>query len=188
MHDVYANAVRVRASPYEVTLDFAVIDPELGATTPVTRISLPHATQPAILDRLRIAHHEWQVREAMRLPDATGGRLDDGTWAYAGHRRVRDGARVALLTVPGLLRFDIHGRGDSFSFHVRNLSDEDFVADVEESAPRPAPRRGGRPLRTEYQVRTRLASGAGVRVVIHVSPYTGALETEHSAVALIDPA
>lgn len=41
---------------------------------------------------------------------------------YAGHRRVRDGARVALKTIPGLLRFDVHPRADCFSFVVRNLS------------------------------------------------------------------
>ena len=186
MHGVYANAVRVRSSPYEITLDFAIADPAVEATTPVTRISLPHGAERGILDKLRSAHHDWQVREAMRLPDATEGRLPDGTWACAGHRRVRDGARVALLTVPGLLRFDIHGRADSFSFHVRNLSGADFVASVEESEARPAPRSGASP-RTEYQLRTQLASGARVRVVVHVSPFAGGLEADHSAVVLVEP-
>lgn len=186
MHGVYANAVRVGRSPYEVTLDFAVVDEEFGATIPVQRIALGHGADTAVLERLRAGHHAWQVDQAMRLPDATHARLEDGTWAYAGHRRVRDGARVALLTVPGLLRFDIHGRADSFSFHIRNLSGADFTATVQESPARPAPRRAG-PPRTEYEMRTRLATGAGVRLVVHVSPYTGALETDHSCVALVDP-
>jgi hypothetical protein len=176
----------VHRSPYEVTLDFAVVDPGLDATTPVARIDLPLAAQRPTIDRLRAAHDDWQVAQAMTLPDATQGRLADDTWAFAGHRRVRDGARVALLVVPGLLRFDIHGRGDSFSFHVRNLGSEEFGAPIEETAPRAAPRRRGSP-RTEHELRTRLASGAGVRIVVHVSPYTGALETDHSAVALVEP-
>jgi hypothetical protein len=177
--------VRVGRSRYEVTLDFACADPEMDVATAVSRLSLAPAVERELVAQLRQAHLEWQVQQAMALPDATGGRLADGSWAYAGHRRVRDGARVALLTVPGLLRFDIHGRGDSFSFHVRNLSHGELPPTVHESGPRPAPRRHGRPL-TEYQLHARLPSGVRVRLVVHVSPYTGALEGAHSVVALID--
>lgn len=187
MGGVYANAVQVHRSRYEVTLDFLLCDADVG-TTPVERIALAHGAERATVDRLRAAFEEWQVAQAMRLPDATHARLADGTWAFAGHRRVRDGARVALITVPGLLRFDIHGRGDSFSFHIRNLSDDDFAMGVRESVPRGARRPRGSAPRTEYELRTRLASGAQVRVVAHISPYTGALETDHSAVVLVEPA
>lgn len=183
---MYANAVRVHGSSYEVTLDFARIDAEMSVATPVVRVSVAHAVEGQLVEKLRQAHQEWQVQQAMSMPDATAGRLADGTWAYAGHRRVRDGARVALLTVPGLLRFDIHGRGDSFSFHVRNLSGNDFVGAVKESEGRSAPRRG--PARTEYQLRTELPGGVRVRLVAHVSPYTGALESDNSAVALVETA
>ena len=173
-------------SAYESTLDFAVVDPSLGAATPVVRIDLPLGGQDEILEQLRAAHHAWQVERAMRAPDATHFRLADGTWAFAGHRRIRDGARVALVTVPGLLRFDLHRRSDAFSFHVRNLGGGAPDAPIQERGPSPAPPGPDGVPRNEYVLRLRLVTGRRVRIVAHISPYTGALETDNSAVVLVE--
>lgn len=178
----------MHSSVYEATLDFAVLDPALDAATPVVRIDLPLDGQGEILERLRADHNAWQVERAMRAPDATHFRLADGTWAFAGHRRIRDGARVALVTVPGLLRFDLHRRSDSFSFHVRDLGSGGPDAPIQERGPGAAPPGPDGVPRNEYVMHMRLLTGARVRIVAHISPYTGALETDNSAVVLVEEA
>jgi hypothetical protein len=175
----------VHQSAYEVTLDFALVDAGLETATPVVRIDLPHGGHEEILDRLREGYHDWQVAHAMRAPDGTAVRLADGTWAFAGHRRIRDGARVALVTVPGLLRFDLHRRSDSFSFHVRDLGGGELDAPIQESGPGAAPAGPDGAPRNAYTLRMRTTAGTAVRIVAHIAPYTGALETDNSAVALV---
>ena len=175
-------------SVYEVTLDFGLVDAAFGPPVPVVRINLPLAGQEEILEQLRGAHHAWQVERAMHAPDATAFQLADGTWAYAGHRRIRDGARVALVTVPGLVRFDLHRRSDSFSFGVRDLGAGQLDGPIRETGPHTAPPGPDGGPRNEYVLRMRTVGGTVVRIVAHIAPYTGALETDNSAVALVQEA
>jgi hypothetical protein len=125
-----------------------------------------------------------QVERAMALPDGACVRLPDGTTAYAAHRRVRDGARVALIVIPGVLRFDVHPRADTFSFGVRNLTGLPPSAAARELPVRPHHRADGPPL-NEYELRLRTPLGDDVRIVVRVPPYFGALESDYSAVALV---
>ncbi|HEV7804406.1 MAG TPA: hypothetical protein VGO80_01190 [Solirubrobacteraceae bacterium] len=128
--------------------------------------------------------HARQIERAMALADGARARLADGTIAYAGHRCVRDGARVALITIADLLRFDVHPRADCFSFNVRNLSGLPLTDDAHELPVRPYERLDGPPL-NEYELRLTTPAGFDVCIVVRVPPYFGALEHEYSAVALV---
>lgn len=125
-----------------------------------------------------------QVEAAMALADGASVRLPDGTIAHVGHRRVRDGARVALITIPELLRFDVHPRADSFSFGVRNLTGLPPTTAARELPVRPHHRDDGPPL-NEYELRLTTPHGDDVCIVVRVPPYFGALENDYSAVALV---
>lgn len=127
-----------------------------------------------------------QIERAMALGDGASLRLADGTVLHAGHRCVRDGARVALITIPGLLRFDVHPRADCFSFTVRNLTGLPAVGPARELPVRPYHRPEGLPL-NEYEVRLAAPDGRDVCIVVRVPPYVGALESDYSAVALVRP-
>ena len=92
-----------------------------GGAGVVAHLDLVPPPEPSLtLDP--VAHRKRQVEYAMTLPDETSQRLPDGTLAYVAHRTVRDGARVGLIHIPELLRFDVHPRADCFSFTVRNLT------------------------------------------------------------------
>lgn len=149
-----------------------VVHVDLPAPTSATVSAHPRATQMR------------QIERAMQLPDGACERLSDGTMAYAGHRRVRDGARVALVTIPDLLRFDVHPRADTFSFNVRNLSGLPVTDNAHELPVRPYHRADGPPL-NEYELQLRTANGFGVCIVVRVPPYFGALENQYSAIALM---
>jgi hypothetical protein len=128
-----------------------------------------------------------QVQRGMALADGESLRLADGTMLHAGHRRVRDGARVALITIGGLLRFDVHPRADCFSFTVRNLTGLPAVGPARELPVRPYHDVDGPPL-NEYELRLVAPDGRAVVIVVRVPPYLGGLECDYSAVALIGPA
>ena len=120
----------------------------------------------------------------MALADGASRRLPDGTIAYAGHRRVRDGARVALITIPGLLRFDVRPQADCFSFTVRNLTGLPAASAARELPVRPHHRADGPPL-NEYELQLVTPDGKEVCIVVRMPPYLGALENDYSAVALV---
>ena len=120
----------------------------------------------------------------MALADGASARLSDGTLAYAAHRKVRDGARVALIHIPDMLRFDVHPRADTFSFNVRNLNGAPVTDNAHELPVRPYHRPDGPPL-NEYELQLRTAQGHEVCIVVRVPPYFGALENDYSAVALL---
>jgi len=124
------------------------------------------------------------VERAMGLEDGASLTLADGTVAYAGHRRVRDGARVALITIPGLLRFDVHPRADCFSFTVRNLTGLEASGPARELPVRPYHRPEGLPL-NEYELQLTAPGGHNVCIVVRVPPYQGELEHVYAAVALV---
>ncbi|MDX6676234.1 MAG: hypothetical protein QOE31_286 [Solirubrobacteraceae bacterium] len=125
-----------------------------------------------------------QVERGMALADGDCVLLADGTVLHAGHRCVRDGARVALITIPGLLRFDVHPRADCFSFTVRNLTGLAAVGPARELPVRPYHRPEGLPL-NEYELRLSAPDGRDVCIVVRVPPYLGALESDYSAVAIV---
>jgi hypothetical protein len=104
--------------------------------------------------------------------------------AYAAHRRVRDGARVALITIPDLLRFDVHPRADTFSFNVRNLTGLPVAGPARELPVRPHHRSDG-PALNEYELALESPDGRDVCIVARVPPYLGALENDYSAIALV---
>jgi len=124
------------------------------------------------------------VERAMALQDGDCLTLADGTIAYAGHRRVRDGARVALITIPELLRFDVHPRADCFSFTVRNLTGLAASGPARELPVRPYHRPEGLPL-NEYELQLTAPGGRDVCIVVRVPPYLGELEHDYAAVALV---
>jgi hypothetical protein len=97
---------------------------------------------------------------------------------------VRDGARVALITIPELLRFDVHPRADCFSFTVRNLTGQAATGPARELPARPHHRDEGPPL-NEYELELSTPDGRAVWIVVRIPPYLGALESDYSAVALI---
>lgn len=132
----------------------------------------------------RVESRQWQVERAMALADGTCAQLADGTVAYAGHRRVRDGARVALITIDGLLRFDVFPRADCFAFNVRNLTGLPAPGAARELPVRPHHRAEGPPL-NEYELRLTTPLGHDVCIVVRMPPYFGALENDYSAVALV---
>jgi len=153
-----------------------------GAATDV-RVDLPAPIALRVpLDARALRAQE--VERAMALPDGASRRSRAGTAMYAGHRRVRDGARVALITIPGLLRFDVHPRADCFSFNVRNLSGRPAAGPVRELPVRPHHRAEGPPL-NEYELQLTVPDGREVCIVVRVPPYFGALASDYSAVALI---
>ncbi|MCW3014707.1 MAG: hypothetical protein JWO02_1799 [Solirubrobacterales bacterium] len=128
------------------------------------------------------------VARAMALGD--GERLTlarGGPSLYAGHRRVQDGARVALLTVPGVLRLDVHPQGDSLNLAVRNLSRHELPADTGGMSQGAHRTPDGRSL-NEYRTRIALPGDLQVWLVIRVSPFAGELLRDHSAIAIVDGA
>ena len=148
----------------------------------VVHLNLPSA--PAAATHDPDARHARQIERAMALADGASERLPDGTMAYAAHRRVRDGARVALIHVPHLLRFDVHPRADCFSLHVRSLEGEPVPTNAHELPVRPYHRPDGPPL-NEYELQLRTARGFGVCIVVRMPPYFGALENDYSAILLL---
>ena len=148
----------------------------------VVHLDLPSA--PARAPEDVDARHARQIERAMALSDGACARLPDGTMAYASHRRIRDGARVALITIPHLLRFDVHPRADCFSLHVRNLLGLPVTDSAHELPVRPYHRADGPPL-NEYELQLKTADGYDVCLVLRMSPYFGALENDYSAVALV---
>ena len=120
----------------------------------------------------------------MALADGASLRLPGGPIAYAGHRRVRDGARVALITIPGLLRFDVRPQADCFSFTVRNLTGLPAASAARELPVRPHHRADGPPL-NEYELQLVSPDGREVCIVVRMPPYLGALENDYSAAALV---
>jgi hypothetical protein len=125
-----------------------------------------------------------EIERAMALADGQSLRLPGGTTAYAGHRRVRDGARVALITIADLLRFDVHPRADCFSFTVRNLTGVPAAGPARELPVRPHHREQGPPL-NEYELQLTAPDGRDVCIIVRVPPYLGALECDYSAVAIV---
>ncbi len=128
---------------------------------------------------------ERQIAAAMALEDGTSVRFGDGTVACAGRRAVRDGARVALLTVPGLLRFDLGCRADTLNFAVRQLSGGELEEDLCQS-PVHGIRAPDGTRRNEYRFRFALRDGPRVQIVVWLAEFRGELVREHSAIALID--
>jgi hypothetical protein len=154
-----------------------------GSGATVVHVELP-AAAPAQQSVASAETHEQQIERAMALPDGGCARLAGGMIAYAGHRLVRDGARVALVTIPQLLRFDVHPRADCFSFNVRNLNGLPVRDNAQELPVRPYYRPDGPPL-NEYELQLTTPEGYAVCIVVRVPPYFGALEHEYAAVALL---
>jgi hypothetical protein len=152
-----------------------------GAT--VVHLDLPAPTSAQVSVHAREPRAQ-QIERAMALADGARVRLPDGTIAYAAHRLVRDGARVALITIPNLLRFDVHPRADTFSFSVRNLNGLPVRDNARELPVRPYHRLDGPPL-NEYELQLKTPEGYDVCIVVRVPPYFGALEHEYAAVALL---
>lgn len=125
-----------------------------------------------------------RIERAMALADGASLLLPDGTVAYAGHRLVRDGARVALITIPDLLRFDVRPQADCFSFTVRNLTGIPAASAARELPVRPHHRAEGPPL-NEYELQLVTPDGHDVCIVVRMPPYFGALENDYSAIALV---
>ena len=148
----------------------------------VVHLDLPSA--PVRAPQSADERHARQIERAMALADGAAARLPDGTMAYASHRPVRDGARVALINIPHLLRFDVHPRADSFSLHVRNLNGLPVTGNAQELPVRPYHRPDGPPL-NEYELQVKTADGYDVCVVVRMPPYFGALENDYSAIALV---
>jgi hypothetical protein len=155
-----------------------------GGGSTVVHLDLPAAPTAARVPDGSAERHARQIERAMALADGACARLPDGTIAYAAHRLVRDGARVALITIPGLLRFDVHPRADCFSFNVRNLNGLPVRDNAHEMPVRPYHRPDGPPL-NEYELRLTTPEGYAACIVVRVPPYFGALEHEYSAVALL---
>ena len=153
-----------------------------GAGGVAVRLDLPGPQPRAAADPSE--RRRRQVQRAITLADGMAGTFADGTVAHVGHRRVRDGARVALITIPRLLRFDIHPRADCFSFTVRNLTGMQATGPARELPVRPHHRDEGPPL-NEYELELSTPDGRAVWIVVRVPPYLGALESDYSAVALI---
>jgi hypothetical protein len=139
---------------------------------------------PSATTTLGVARREREIERAMALPDGASLRLPGGTIAHAGHRRVRDGARVALITIPELLRFDVRPQADCFSFTVRNLTGRPAPGAARELPVRPHHRAEGPPL-NEYELQLVTPGGQEVRIVVRMPPYLGALENDYSAIALV---
>jgi hypothetical protein len=99
-------------------------------------------------------------------------------------RHARQIERVALLTIPELLRFDVHPRADTFSFNVRQLNGLPVRDNAHELPVRPYHRPDGPPL-NEYELQLKTPEGYDVCIVVRVPPYFGALENDYSAVALL---
>jgi len=154
-----------------------------GAGRLVVHLDLPQPTSAQVTVNPEERRRR-QIARAMSLGDGEALRLADGTMAYAGHRRVRDGARVALIHIPHLLRFDVHPRADCFSFNVRNLNGLPVTDNAHELPVRPYHRPDGPPL-NEYELQLRTADGYDVCIVVRVPPYFGALENDYSVIALV---
>ena len=148
----------------------------------VVHLDLPSA--PVRAPQSADERHARQIERAMALADGAAARLPDGTMAYASHRPVRDGARVALINIPHLLRFDVHPRADSFSLHVRNLNGLPVTGNAQELPVRPYHRPDGPPL-NEYELQVKTADGYDVCIFVRMPPYFGALENDYSAIALV---
>ncbi len=154
-----------------------------GSGATVVHMDLPAPPRAQVLVQAPEPRAQ-QIERAMALADGARARLPDGTIAYAAHRLVRDGARVALITIPELLRFDVHPRADCFSFNVRNLNGLPVRDNAHELPVRPHHRLDGPPL-NEYELQLTTPEGYDVCIVVRVPPYFGALEHEYSAVALL---
>jgi hypothetical protein len=152
-----------------------------GATVVHVDLPAPATAHVAVSPR---ESHARQIERAMALADGTCARLPGGAIAWAAHRVVRDGARVALITIPDVLRFDVHPRADTFSFNVRNLNGLPVRDNAHELPVRPYHRLDGPPL-NEYELALKTPEGYDVCIVVRVPPYFGALEHEYSAVALL---
>jgi hypothetical protein len=154
-----------------------------GGAGVVAHLDLVPAPEPSLtLDPA--AYRARQVEHVMALGDGASLRLPDGTIGYAAHRRVRDGARVGLIHIAGLLRFDVHPRADCFSFTVRNLTGLQAAGPARELPVRPYHRPAGVPL-NEYELQLTAPDGREVWIVVRNPPYLGELENDYSAVALI---
>lgn len=131
-----------------------------------------------------IALRQRQIAAAMGLEDGTSVRFGDGTVACVGRRAMRDGARVALLTVPGLLRLDLRCRADTLNFAFRHLSGRELDGEPRQSSVRPVEAPDGS-TRHEYRFRFALRDGPRVEVIAWLAEFRGELVREHAAVALI---
>jgi hypothetical protein len=153
-----------------------------GAADVVVHLDLAVVAPSVTLDpRGRRAR---EIERAMALAECACLLVPGASPAHAGHRRVRDGARVALITIADLLRFDVHPRADCFSFTVRNLTGVPASGPARELPVRPYHREQGLPL-NEYELQLTAPGGRDVCIVVRVPPYLGALESDYSAVALV---
>ncbi len=125
-----------------------------------------------------------QIATAMALEDGASVRFSDGTVACVGRRAVRDGARVALLTAPGLLRFELGCHADTLNFGVRQLSGKELEEGLQQSPVR-AVRAPDGTRRNEYQFQFALRDGPSVQIIVWLAEFRGELVREHSAIALI---
>ncbi len=123
------------------------------------------------------------MERAAALPDGGALELADGRVVHVGHRRLREGARVALLHIPTLLRFDVERLEDTFSFSVRNLRGGDQSDGTPLTAQTRTP--PGRPAVTEYAFGLGWTDGPQVEVIAWLPPYDGALATDCSAFAVV---
>lgn len=130
------------------------------------------------------ALRERQIATAMALEDGASVRFADGTVACVGRRKVRDGARVALLTVPGLVRLDFGCASDTLNFAVRQLSGQELEQELQQSKARAVQAPDGT-LRHEYQFHFALRDGPRVAIIVWLTEFRGQLVREHSAVALV---
>jgi hypothetical protein len=118
------------------------------------------------------------------MPDGAALVLDDGREVHVGHRELREGARVTVIHLPGLMRLDVRRTGDTFSFALRNLRG------TEQSEPAPLDARThrpqGGPALNEYDFRVGWVDGPQIRLIVRMPPYTGELVSPCSAYAIME--
>lgn len=102
------------------------------------------------------------------MPDGAALVLADGRRVHVGHRDLREGARVAVLHLPGMVRLDVRRTGDTFSFALRNLRGG------EQSDPAPLDARthraGDGPAVNEYGFSVGWVDGPQIQLVVRMPP------------------
>jgi hypothetical protein len=74
--------------------------------------------------------HDFRLHPEHRQGDIV---LGDGARVFTCTKQLREGARTAMLLVPGLLRVDVTGRGDEFEIRTRNLTGGALSSDLGET-------------------------------------------------------
>jgi hypothetical protein len=173
--------VRFVTTRHDVTLAFRRDDATLA------RVTMSPIFAADLAADLRADYRAWQLERALALDDGQALRLEDGTWALCGRRRIRDGARCMMVLAPGLFRMDLRTMQDSYAMSLRNLSGRELAASPHPPVPnRVLPGPGGQAIhQNEIAFAWPGDDGARVRIVTRVPSYRGQLEMDCEAVALV---